>query len=455
MRPLVLVTGPPATRSGYGAHTRDLIHALIGMDRFDIHINSLRWGNTPMNALNEQDPKDKLIIDRLLTSDSLPRQPDIHFQVSVPNEFTPIAKYNIGITAGMENTIPKPEWIEGLNRMDMNIAVSEFVKATFTSSIYDRVDEKTKQPVGELKLIKPMEVLFEGADLNIYKKTKEFSKELVDEMEKIPEKFAFLYTGHWLQGDLGQDRKDTGMLLKVFLETFKNKKNPPALIMKTSGATFSVIDRNTMLEKIEDIKRSVKGKLPNVYLLHGDLLDEEINELYNHPKVKVHITFTHGEGFGRPLLEACFSEKPIIAPDWGGQKDFLNNKNAVLLPGTLIDVHKSAVPKEMLQSGAQWFAVNYQYAGQMMFKVFKEYKKYTLPAKRLAISNRAKFSLEGMDKKFEEILNKYLPKFEEIPQAVNLKLPKLRKVNTPDNDKGSMGVPTKKLPQLKKVNHGK
>jgi len=274
-------------------------------------------------------------------------------------------------------------------------------------------------------------------------------------MEKIPEKFAFLYTGHWLQGDLGQDRKDTGMLLKVFLETFKNKKNPPALIMKTSGATFSVIDRNTMLEKIEDIKRSVKGKLPNVYLLHGDLLDEEINELYNHPKVKVHVTFTHGEGFGRPLLEACFSEKPVIAPDWGGQKDFLNNKNAVLLPGTLIDVHKSAVPKEMLQSGAQWFAVNYQYAGQMMLKVFKEYKKYTLPAKRLAISNRAKFSLEGMDKKFEEILDKYLPKFEEIPQAVNLKLPKLRKVNTSDNDKGSMGVPTKKLPQLKKVNHGK
>ena len=278
MKPLVLVTGPPATRSGYGAHTRDLIHSLINMDRFDIHVNSLRWGNTPMNALNEKDPKDKLIIDRLMSDNSLPRQPDIHFQVSVPNEFTPIGKYNIGVTAGIENTAPKAEWIEGLNRMDMNIAVSHFVKNTFESVVYDKMNEQ-KQKVGELKMIKPMEVLFEGADLNIYKKTNEFSKELVDEMEKIPEKFTFLYTGHWLQGDLGQDRKDTGMLLKVFLETFKNKKNPPALIMKTSGATFSVIDRNTMLEKIEDIKRSVKGKLPNVYLLHGALLDEEINDL--------------------------------------------------------------------------------------------------------------------------------------------------------------------------------
>ena len=444
MKPLVLVTGPPATRSGYGAHTRDLIWALIGMDKFDIHVNSLRWGNTPMNALDENNPKDKLIIDRLLTSNSLPRQPDIHFQVSVPNEFTQVGKYNIGITAGMENTIPKPEWIEGLNRMDMNIAVSEFVKSTFSSAVFDKLDENTKQKVGEVRLAKPMEVLFEGADLSIYKKTKEFSKELVDEMELIPEKFVFLYTGHWLQGDLGQDRKDTGMLVKTFLETFRNKKRKPALLLKTSGSSFSIIDRNEILKKIEDIKIAVSGDLPNIYIMHGDLLDEEMNELYNHPKVKAHITFTHGEGFGRPLLEACFSEKPIIAPNWSGQVDFLNKSNAVLLPGILTDVHKSAIPKEMLQENSQWFTVNYQYASKVMVDVFKNYKKYTLNAKKLAIVNKGKFSLAAMNKKFESILNKYLPKFEQQPQAVNLKLPKLKKVG--DNE------PTKmKLPKLKRI----
>ena len=105
-------------------------------------------------------------------------------------------------------------------------------------------------------------------------------------MDKIPEKFIFLYTGHWLQGDLGQDRKDTGMLVKTFLETFKNKSKQPALLLKTSGATFSIIDRNDMLEKIENIKMSVEGRLPNVYLLHGDMMDEEINELYKSPKSK-------------------------------------------------------------------------------------------------------------------------------------------------------------------------
>jgi len=443
MKPLVLVTGPPATRSGYGAHTRDLIHSLLRMDKFEIKINSLRWGNTPMNALNAENPKDKLIIDRLLKENSMDRQPDIHFQISVPNEFTPVGKYNIGITAGIENTAPKAEWVEGLNRMDMNIAVSHFVKNTFQALVYDKLNDQ-QQKIGELRLVKPMEVLFEGVDLDIYKKTKDFSKELVDEMDKIEEKFLFLYTGHWLQGDLGEDRKDTGMLVKTFLETFKNKKRPPALLLKTSGATFSILDRNSMLEKIKEIKLKVKGKLPNVYLLHGDLEDEEINELYNHPKVKAHITFTHGEGFGRPLLEACFSEKPIIAPNWSGQQDFLNKNNAILLPGNLIDVHPSAVPKEMLQEGAKWFGVNYQYAGQVMFKVFKQYKQFTMAAKRLSMANKA-FSLKNMDKKFEEILNKYLPKFEEQPTPVSLKLPKLKKVSKPTE------APKINLPKLKKV----
>ena len=234
------------------------------------------------------------------------------------------------------------------------------------------------------------------------------------------------------------------MLVKTFLETFKNKKRTPALLLKTSGSSFSIIDRNEILKKIEDIKALVSGDLPNIYILHGDLLDEEMNELYNHPKVKAHITFTHGEGFGRPLLEACFSEKPIIAPNWSGQVDFLNKSNAVLLPGILTDVHKSAIPKEMLQENSQWFTVNYQYASKVMIDVFKNYKKYTLNAKKLAIVNKGKFSLAAMNKKFENILNKYLPKFEQQPQAVNLKLPKLKRVGNNE--------PTKmKLPKLKRI----
>jgi len=444
MKPLLVVSGPVSTRSGYGSHTRDLVRSLVDMDKFDIHVNSLPWGNCPMNALNEKDENDKIIIDRIMKDGNLSRQPDVHIQVSVPNEFAPMAKYNIGITAGIETTSPKPEWIEGLNRMDFNIVPSTFAKGVFQNAVYDRMDENTKQKVGELRLNKPMEVLFEGVDTNIFKKTKTFSEDFVNEMKSISESFVFLYTGHWLQGKLGQDRKDTGMLVKTFLETFKNKPKQPALLMKTSGATFSIIDKNEIMKKIEDIKNTVSGKLPNIYFLHGDLSDDEMNEMYNHPKVKAHINLTHGEGFGRPLLEASLSEKPIIASNWSGHLDFLPNKLAVLLPGAMVDVPKSGLSKDYRVDGAKWFTVNYQHASRIMLDMVKNYRKYTLNAKKLAMGNRGKYSLKSMTKKFDDLLTKYLPKFEEAPQQVNLKLPKLKKV-------GDTAPKTIQLPKLKKV----
>ena len=440
----MLITGPVATRSGYGSHARDLVRSLVAMDKFDIRINSLRWGNCPMNALNEQDPNDKIIVDRIMKDGNLDRQPDVHIQISVPNEFNPLAKYNIGVTAGIETTAPKPEWIDGLNRMNMNIVPSQFTKKVFKDVSYEKVDEKTNQKIGVLKLSKPMEVLFEGVDTNIYKKTNKFSEDFVEKMNQIEEKFVFLYTGHWLQGKLGQDRKDTGMLVKTFLETFKNKPNPPALLMKTSGATFSVIDRNEIMKKLNDVKATVKGKLPKVYVLHGDLTDDEMNQMYNHPKVKAHVSFTHGEGFGRPLLEASLSEKPVVASNWSGHKDFLNNKLAVLLPGNLVDVPKSGLSKDFRIDGAKWFTVNYQYASKILLDIYKNKRKYNLNSKKLAMFNRTSFSLNNMTKKFSVILDKYLPKFEDSPQQVNLKLPKLKKVG---DDK-----PKKiQLPKLKKV----
>ena len=440
-KPLCLVTAPVATRSGYGAHSRDICRALIKLDRYDVKIWPVRWGNTPMNALHIDDPNDKIIIDRLLQSPELPNQPEIHIHVVIPNEFSPVAKYNIGITAGLETTACPPQWIEGMNRMNLNIVPSKFVKGTLDSISFDIQDEQTKQVKGVLKNEKPIEVLFEGVDTSIYKKTREFSKSLVDEMDKIDETFNFLYVGHWLQGGLGKDRKDTGMLVKVFCETFKNMKRKPGLIMKTSGAGFSVLDRESLLKKIKDVKDTVRGDLPNIYLLHGDFTDEEMNELYNHPKVKSHISLTHGEGFGRPLLEATISEKPVIASNWSGHVDFLKKPNAVLIGGSLQNIEKGSFPDDFFIEGSQWFTVNYQEAAAVMKNMYKGYRKYTLGAKKLATYNRVKFSLDEMTKQFGKILDKHVPEF---PQEVKLQLPKLKKV-------GSAELPKIKLPKLKKV----
>ena len=440
-KPILLVTAPVATRSGYGAHARDIVRSLVELDKYDVKVWNVRWGNTPMNALNDMEPRDKIIIDRLLQTPQLPQQPDIHMHIVVPNEFSPIGKYNIGVTAGLECTACPPEWIQGMNKMNLNIVPSTFVKNTMTSISFDIQDEKTKQLKGQLRLDKPIEVLFEGADSETYKKTNKLSKSIVEEMKNVKESFNFLYVGHWLQGKLGEDRKDTGMLVKVFLETFKNQKNKPALIMKTSGASFSVLDREDILKKIDNIKKTVKGDLPNIYLLHGDLTDDEVNDLYNHPKVKAHVNITHGEGFGRPLLEASISGKPVIASSWSGHLDFLNSKQSVLVSGQMVDVPKSSFPENMRIEGAQWFTADYQQVSSYMKDVFKNYRKYSNNSMKLGKINQSLFSLKKMTAELGKILDNYVPDF---PKEVELKLPKLKKV-------GEQKKPKLNLPKLKRV----
>ena len=445
MKPIMVVTAPVGTRSGYGAHSRDVCRSLIELDKYDVRIWPVRWGNTPQNALSEQNPHDVPIIQRLLKTPEVERQPEFHVHIVVPNEFQPLGRYNIGITAGIETTLCPPGWLEGLNRMNLNIVPANFVKETIERSKYDKMDDKTKQKVGEIKCDKPIEVLFEGADTNIFKVTREFSQDLVDEFKNIKEDWCFLFVGHWLQGNTNSDRKDVGNLVKTFLQTFRNTKNPPALIMKTSGATPCILDREEIMNKIDGIKSGIDGQLPNIYVLHGDLRDEEVNQLYNHPKVKAHISFTHGEGFGRPLLEASLSEKPVIAPSWSGHMDFLN-KDSVLLPGDLVNVPKDALPKEFVVKESQWFQINYQYASNVMKDIHQNYDKYLINAKKQSIVNSSKFSLDAMTKKLGEILENHAPKFDVQPQPkkVDIKLPKLKKVSTKT-------PPKIKLPKLKKV----
>ena len=421
-KPLVLVSGPVSTRSGYGNHARDICRALIKLDKYDVLINSVPWGNTPMNALEGDNKHHQEIRSRILNSNELPKQPDLHFHIVIPNEFQAIAKKNIGITAGIEATIPAPNWIDGVNRMDLTICTSEFTKSVFENAEFTKKNPDGSESKHEIA--KPMDTLFEGFE-EIYKTTTEIDDEVNDAFEPVEEDFGFLYTGHWLQGGLGQDRKDTGMLVKVFCETFKNQPNPPALMMKTSGATFSIIDRNEILDKIKDIKNSIRAdSLPNVYLIHGNFTDEQMNQMYNHPKAKAHVSFTHGEGFGRPLLEAAQSAKPIIVSNWSGHLDFLHGSYCSLIPGSLTKVPKGAFPKELFFEESQWFTVNYQIASQILKDVFNNYKKYKVKAQQLKVYTQA-FSFEKMKERLDELIE---PLIDAVPKQVTLNLPKLNKV---------------------------
>jgi glycosyltransferase involved in cell wall biosynthesis len=433
MKPLFFISCPIDTYSGYGARSRDIVKALLKSDKYDIKILPQRWGNTPFGFLQADNPEHKQILDCFWNQPQLPRQPDVWMQITVPNEFQPIGKFNIGMTAGIETTVCDASWIEGLNRMNLNLVSSEHAKKVFLNSAFEQRDKNQgDRVIATIKLEKPIEVLFEGADTNIYQKLDAVAgnSEVGDVLDSINEDFNYLFVGHWLQGELGQDRKDVGMLIKTFLETFKGKSKKPGLILKTSSSTYSIMDRDEILDKIQKIRTYIGDvDLPNVYLLHGELEDGEINELYNHSKVKAHVSFTKGEGYGRPLLEASISQKPVITSNYSGHLDFLDPEMSVLLSGAITQIHHSAVVQNMLIPESGWFTVDYKKAAETLEDVYKNYNKYLDGAKRQSYRSRTEFSLDKMGEKLISILD------EKVPKPVALKLPQLKKIDLPQLQK--------------------
>jgi glycosyltransferase involved in cell wall biosynthesis len=345
-------------------------------------------------------------------------------QITVPNEFQPVGKYNIGCTAGIETTIAPAEWVEGCGRMNLILGSSEHTIKVLKESKFEKRDQKTNQVVGVVEWKGDNgEVIFEGANTDIYKPIKS-----TFDLSNVKEEFAYLFVGHWINGALGEDRKNVGLLIKAFYETFKNKSKKPALILKTSTVGSSYMDRDELIKRIQAIRVTVKSNnVPNVYLLHGEFTDEEMNQIYNHSKVKAMVSLTKGEGFGRPLLEFSLVNKPIITTNWSGHIDYLNSEFTTLLPGELTNVHESAA-NHMLMKEAQWFSVDTGHVGHYLKDVFENYKGYAENAKRQGFQSRNKFSFDAMKEKLDKLFTEKIPEF---PKQVQMQLPKLQKLELP------------------------
>ncbi|MDA8959464.1 glycosyltransferase [bacterium] len=439
MKNTFYISCPIDTYSGYGARSRDFVKALIKSEKYEVKILPQRWGNTPFGFIKDHKNEWGFLTPHLLNlpNNQLDKQPDIWCQITVPNEFQKVGKYNIGLTAGIETTICAHQWIEGCNRMDLILTSSKHSKSVFENTVYDAKNTQNGQQV-KLKLTTPCEVLIEGADLDVYKKIdkKDFkNQELLDHINNIPESFAYLFVGHWMKGQLGEDRKNVGLLIKAFYELYKNKKKKPALILKMSGGGASYMDRYEMQKRINSIRNSVpKSILPNVYLIHGEFNDSEMNELYNHPKIKAMVSLTKGEGFGRPLLEFSLTNKPVIATNWSGQTDFLKSDFSAMMGGQLTKIHPSAQQKDMLIEGSEWFSVNHSEVGRYLNEVFEQYKDWKVKGKRQGYYSRSNFSFAKMEEQLNKLLTDNLPTFAEevtisLPQFGNKpSLPKLKKV---------------------------
>lgn len=421
------VYAPVDRYGGYPARSRDFVKSLIRLKpTWDVKIISCGWGNTRAGFL--EDHGEDEILSRIIPQ--LDFQPDYFFSITVPNEWQKVGKFNIGVTAGIETTLCHGDWIDGCNRMDLVLVSSQHGKTVFENSRFDIQDRRTGQVIRTVQLQTPVEVLMEGVDVEKYfpknMPGKTFQKtELSTYLDTIPESYLYLVVGMWMQGVMGEDRKNIAYTIKMFLKTFSGIKSPPALLLKVHQATTSLMDRERITQYINEIKSTVpEASHLNIYLLHGDLSDSQMNELYNHGKVKTLVSFTKGEGFGRPLLEFSVTGKPIIASGWSGHVDFLNKDFIIFVSGTLTPLHPSSVVEKTLIKEAKWFTPDDRQVQTAFLHTFRKYEECLRESKKQGQVSRRNWNMKSMELQMQDILDTKVPI---LPRQMKIKLPPISK----------------------------
>jgi len=396
MKKKILVTGPILTASGYGEQSRFALRALRSReDLFDIYIHPTAWGQC---GWIHEDNEERAWIDSLALKTSQyiqatngQPQYDMSLQITIPNEWKKLAPINIGYTAGIESNKISPHWIQPSNQMDKIVVVSNFAKKGFENGIYTATDQRTGQQIPNFKVNIPIEVI----NYPVKQVTpKEINLELTTD-------FNFLTIAQ-----MGP-RKNLGNTIQWFLEEFKNDPNA-GLVCKTHMAGASHIDREFAITNIHNIINNHKDAKCKVYLLHGDMTEEEMVGLYTHPKIKALISLSHGEGYGLPIFEAAYCGLPVITTEWSGPTDFMYcpNKEGKIKPHfarvnfTLQPVQQEAVWSGVLEKDTMWAFPTALSAKEQMREVYKNWDRFRGQAKRLASYITTEFAKDKIYQQF-------------------------------------------------------
>ena len=386
---VVHLRAPVMTQSGYGAHAREIINYFLADEKYIVALESINWGNC--GYLHKKDFKDEQTFHQYRICMGVYEQLkdkgefDLAVHVSIPNEFSRTAKICVGVTAGIETDRVAREWILKCNEMDLIVVPSEHSAKVLAGTVYEIRNNKTGE-VHEERMITPISIIPE------YFERPEEIKPL--EIEFSTNK-NLLFVGLWGgKGGFGEDRKNISDLIKLFIHTFKDDPSV-GLILKTQLVNGSARDRVEVEKRIVEIKNNFGPNVKcKIHLIHQDLTEDEMWGLYSHPQVTGMVSLTHGEGFGRPLLEAAAVGKPVLATSWSGHLDFLKKKSGFIpFEFSMVQVPECQVWEGVVVSDSHWAKVDDK-------DVIKRMKKF-LESSTL-IKNQAEAHVSWLDKKFSK-----------------------------------------------------
>lgn len=411
MKRKVILKGPVLSMSGYGVHARFVLRALRKYEKFfEIYIMNLNWGKTGfLHELNEEREFIDKRIEDTVHYISNGGKFDISLQVTIPQEFENMAPVNIGCTAGTETTKISPKWVEMSNYMTKIIVVSNYAKFAFDNTEYFLKNEQTGEVLQSLKVKVPVEVVNYCVWPEL---TKESYKDLNFDRFQFSTEKNFLAIAQW------SPRKNIENLVKWFVEQFHDNSNI-GLILKTSIANDSRIDREYTEERVSAILQDYPEKKCKIHLIHGKLSEEELVTLYNHPKVLSYVSLSHGEGFNLSNFESAINGLPTICPNWGGQLDFLISEDKEMFLPVDFDIRAiqpEAVWEGVLEKDSYWCFPKEKSFKIQMVEMLKNYDKY----KELAVENslriKENFSEDSQYEKFVKCMGVNVDRVEKIEE---------------------------------------
>jgi glycosyltransferase involved in cell wall biosynthesis len=383
----VVIRAPLLSISGYGEHSRQVFKYLSTKTNITLKANIVQWGNTAwhINA-NECDGLVGKIMSMSVGDDS---GYDVSFQVQLPDEWSDsLAKFNVGITAGVETDICDKKWIDGINRMNLVIVPSKFVKDTFLRS-------------GEVTT--PIVVIGEWYQENLDLDPLQSIHDL-----KFDTNFNFLVVSQLTSTNENSDRKNIINTIKWICESFENDKDV-GIVLKTNLGRGTFIDREAVFNLVRNtVKVFRKGAFPKIHVIHGNMSDREMTSLYTHPSVKALINLTRGEGFGLPILDAATAGLPVITTNATGHLDFMKLGKFVGIEYDAVEIPKDRIDNRIFIEGAKW--VNPREA-DFKKRVLKFRSSYMTPkewARDLSAKCKENFSRQKIERDYDTHLRDIL-----------------------------------------------
>lgn len=391
----VLLRAPLLTNSGYGIHSRQVFDWLYGREDIELIVECMQWGRTPW--ILDESYENGLIGKIMECSKPFNKEEiDVSFQVQLPDEWDEnLGRIKIGVTALVETDRCSAVWVEKCNKMDQVI-----VPSTFTKNVLKR-----SGPV-----LTPITVIPEWYNTNLTNQS-QISKTLNDErFSQINNEFNILIIGTLTSQIPQDDRKNLVNTIKWVSEEFAGSEEV-SIILKTNFGKGTTADKFLCKTYLKRLKVELGlSKFPKIKLIHGNMKSQEVAALFNHPKIKMYVTGTRGEGYGLPIIEAAASGKPIVATGWSGHLQFLDREKFGCVDYSLVEISDTRTDNRIFEKGFRWAEPDESSFKREIRKVYTDYATAKNEAREMMKSVRMNFNRSEIKKQYDNLFKGYAKK---------------------------------------------